>query len=107
MSKISHAAYEQAVQKYEAATNKLLGLELQALSMENDIEVKRNALIDTPAFDGLTNETKRKAYLSDGLKELTDKQKEVTVEIKKAKAALDIAAKWESFFRHTHDSSSE
>lgn len=98
---IANEAYKEAVQKYESAKLALLGLQLQVLSQEAAIEKKRNELIDSPAFDGLTNDTKRKAYLSDGLKGVTKVKNDLEVEVLKASATLDVAAKWVSFFKHT------
>lgn len=98
---IANEAYKEAVQKYESAKLTLLGLQLQVLAQEAAIEKKRNELIDTPAFDGLTNDTKRKAYLSDGLKEVTKAKADLEVEVLKASATLDVAAKWVSFFKYT------
>ena len=98
---IANEAYKEAVQKYESAKLTLLGLQLQVLAQEAAIEKKRNELIDTPAFDGLTNDTKRKAYLSDGLKEVSKVKADLEVEVLKASSALDVASKWVSFFKYT------
>lgn len=98
---ISNEAYKQAVTTYEAKKLALLGLQLQLLSKEAEIEKRRNQLIDTPTFDSLTNEVKRKAYLSDGLKAENAEKGKLEVEIVKASAELDVAAKWVSFFKHT------
>ena len=98
---ISNEAYKEAVQKYESAKLNLLGLQLQLLSKEGEIEKQRNKLIDTPAYDGLTNDTKRKAYLSDGLREVNAVKVALEVEITKASCTLDVASKWVSFFKYT------
>lgn len=98
---ISNEAYKEAMQKYESAKLNLLGLQLQLLSKEGETEKQRNKLIDCPAYDGLTNDTKRKAYLSEGLKEINAVKASIEVEILKASATLDVAAKWVSFFKYT------
>jgi hypothetical protein len=98
---ISNEAYKEAVEKYVAAKKDLSDLQLQVLAQEAVIEKERNRLIDSPSFDGLTNETKRKAYLSEGLKEVSKVKADLEVKILQVSSALDVASKWLSFFKHT------
>lgn len=104
---VAKVAYKQAVEKYEAAKMKLLGLTLQVRSCQAAMDVEANKLLLSPDFapkGGLyTNKEMREAALAEKLAPQKKAIDDLETQIITATYEVDVASKWESFFRHTYE----
>jgi len=101
ITKVANEAYKMALEAYKSAKMKVLGLQLQLMSMDSAIEVKRNMLIAKDEFTVLKNEMQRKAYLSDNLASDEKLRTPIEIEILKTSASLDVLGKDLTFFKDT------